>query len=90
MREFKPGILEFRNYAKTDIEAVYAEFRYRSTVVNHYKRRLGNPWNDSERALLQDTLNECIVWYEGCKWDLDRLVEDRYDGTIPASVLEKY
>lgn len=88
MREFKPGIVEFRKYDKSDIKAVYVEFKYRSAVVSHYRHRVEYPWNDTDRAMLYDMLRMALVWYEGCKWDLDRLVEDQYDGTIPAWVME--
>lgn len=88
MREFKPGIIEFRTYDKTDVKAVYQEFKYRSDVVSYYQRRLKRPWDETEKVMLEDILDEAIVWYEVCNWDLDRLVECEYDGTIPAFAKE--
>lgn len=78
MREFKPGTVDFQKYDKDDISAIYAEFKYRSDAVKHYTRKLKT--KDGDR----DVLLYCIDYYESCKWDLDRLAEERYHGTVPA------
>lgn len=36
--------------------------------------------------LVDQGFPDALRWYESCKWDLDRLVEDEYDGAIPEEI----